>query len=98
MIVAPIGDVIQLTFTSFHLETSTGCYFDSVTVFDGYVNESSGADPSKPVGNFCGSSVPPVLLSTGNVLSIVFRSDDSANGDGFMASYSFIDGKRGEVD
>lgn len=94
IIVAPVGHVIQLTFSSFHLEISTGCYFDAVTIYDGYVNETIGSDPTKPVGNFCGHNIPSTILSTNNILSIVFRSDDSASGDGFMATYNFVDGKR----
>lgn len=96
MIIAPIGHVVQLSFTSFNLEESNGCYFDSVNVYDGYVNETAGADPTKPIGNFCGSNIPPLILSTGNVLSLVFKTDDSSAGDGFVATYNFIDGKHSE--
>lgn len=90
---APPGHVVQLAFSSFHLEDSNGCYFDSISVYDGYVNETVGADPTKPIGNFCGSTIPPLILSTGNVLSFIFKTDDSASGDGFAATYNFIDGK-----
>lgn len=93
MIMAPPGHVVQLAFSSFHLEDSNGCYFDSISVYDGYVNETVGADPTKPIGNFCGSTIPPLILSTGNVLSFIFKTDDSASGDGFAATYNFIDGK-----
>lgn len=92
IIVASPGHVIQLAFSLFHLEGSSGCYFDSVSVYDGY--PSTTAD--KPIGIFCGLNIPPLILSTGNVLSVIFTSDDSNNGDGFSASYNFIDGRHGK--
>lgn len=96
MIVAPEGFVVQLAFSTFDLEGSNGCYFDSLTVFDGYVNETNGVDPTRPIGVFCGTNMPPLILSTGNVLSLIFETDDSNNDDGFMATYNFIDGRHSE--
>lgn len=95
MIVAPAGHVVQLSFTSFHLESSNGCYFDSVTVFDGYVNDTHRQSRARPMGNFCGTSIPPVIISSGNVLSVVFTTDDSTTADGFLATYNFINGRNG---
>lgn len=95
IIVAPVGQAIQLSFSSFSLEVSNGCYFDSLTIYDGYTNKTGG-ESKKPIGTFCGLSIPGPILSTGNVLSMVFESDDSASSDGFLATYDFIDGSRGK--
>jgi len=74
------GYIIRLTFTAFSLEMSSNCYFDYVQVFDNYTN--SGA-----LGKFCGSTLPPVVTSTDNVLTVMFVSDHSIAHEGFSANY-----------
>ena len=39
-------------------------------------------------GRYCGSSQPPVITSSSDVLEIHFESDGSLNGRGFTAYYA----------
>lgn len=87
VIVAPIGYLVQLSFSTFEIETHPSCRFDSVMLYDG--TEAGGAE----IGKFCGSTIPPVTVSSGNVLSIVFSSDYSFSYEGFLANYNFIEAK-----
>ncbi|CAG2059558.1 unnamed protein product [Timema podura] len=84
------GKVIQLTFTTFNLEDgsySTDCPFDSVTVYD----NSSIPNTGGIMGKFCGNTIPPVLTSVGNMITINFKSDFSRQMEGFSANYITID-------
>lgn len=49
----PPHQVISLTFGKFDLEPDTYCRYDSVSVFNGAVN-----DDSKRLGKFCGDTAP----------------------------------------
>lgn len=89
-IVAPPGSVVQLRFTSFDLESYPECRYDYVEIFDNIVINDSNA---RAIGKYCGNEAPPIILSTTRALTIHFKSDDSVTGDGFMATYDFIDGK-----
>lgn len=93
IIIAPTTHIIQLTFTSFHLESGVECTYDYVAVYPGYVTVATESENMAQIGKFCGSSIPPVLQSSGNILSLVFRSDDSLNGHGFSATYNFVDAR-----
>ena len=46
---------------------------------------------------FCGRDGPPSLMSTNNVLSIMFVSDHSVTTEGFTASYITINASSGTV-
>lgn len=91
IIVAPPNHIIQLTFDSFDLETGAQCYFDYVRVIDGISN--TGSD----IGTYCGNRIPPIIHSTTDVLTINFKSDGSLQGDGFLATYSFLDARNCEL-
>lgn len=39
------------------------------------------------MGRYCGKTLPPLLISTTNVLLIVFKTDTSHSGEGFIANY-----------
>lgn len=90
IIVAPPGDVIQLTWLLFNLEESNSCSFDYVEIYNSHVN-------NELVGRFCGSKPPPVLVSSSNTLTIKFVTDSSINYDGFMASYIFTNELSGKA-
>lgn len=93
IIVAPLGYLVQLTFTSFEMEYDDGCRYDYLSIFDNIVNHENG---SRPIGRYCGTSTPPVIMSSSRALTLFFKSDESDGGEGFVATYSFIDGRNGE--
>uniref|UniRef100_H3C4L9 complement subcomponent C1r n=2 Tax=Tetraodon nigroviridis TaxID=99883 RepID=H3C4L9_TETNG len=89
----PEGFQIRITFTHLDIDASPGCHYDALTVYNG----------KKVLGKFCGSEnsadghhpgTEP-LLSPGNTLTLVFKSD-STNPErhqnvGFSAHYQAID-------
>lgn len=85
IIVAPTKHVVQLSFTSFNMESFPNCGADHLTIIDG--NPSSGS----MISQFCGTQLPPIIVSSGPVLSMVFVTDSSYQMDGFLATYNFID-------
>ncbi|VDK77902.1 unnamed protein product [Litomosoides sigmodontis] len=92
-VINALGKRIRLTFEVFELEVvpdREDCSFDSVEIYDNYVNDD---DHSKLHGRFCGTLLPPPILSTGSRLTVVFKSDRSVNGVGFMAKWQVVDDK-----
>lgn len=94
IIEAPAHKLITLSFDTFNLEGDSSCTFDSVTIYEGYVTSSNAGNAA--IGRYCGRERPPLLRSNGNVLTIVFQTDDSLNYEGFTISYDFIDGRNGK--
>lgn len=90
IIFAPLGYLVQLSFQSFEMEEHGSCRYDYVSVFDNIVDRENS---STPIGKYCGSSIPPVIISTTRALTLFFKSDDSVGREGFVATYSFIDGR-----
>ena len=62
---------VRLEFMDFQLEASTGCQYDFVLVMDG--------SPSSPtaLGKFCGNSSKSVVDSRTNVMTVLFKSDET---------------------
>ncbi|XP_072939478.1 tolloid-like protein 1 [Epargyreus clarus] len=83
-IVAPVGQFVRLTFLTFDLEPEANCGYDYVQVFGGV--EGSAGD----YGSFCGTKVPPEIISTTEALLVKFRTDDSIVFKGFSASYQTV--------
>ncbi|KAF7700135.1 membrane frizzled-related protein isoform X2 [Silurus meridionalis] len=79
------GNVIQLRFHNFSLETGDVCEFDYIEVYD-----SGNTRDSKILGRYCGSDLPPDLTSTGPVMTVVFVADKGVADSGFYASYQVI--------
>ncbi|KAL9847386.1 scavenger receptor cysteine-rich domain-containing protein DMBT1-like [Geothlypis trichas] len=71
---------IQLQFTDVELEGSN-CYYDAIEVFDG------GSPQSWLLGRVCRND-HRVFSSSGNQLTVLFRSDGSVTKRGFHAYYS----------
>lgn len=91
IIVAPPTSMVELSFKSFELEHMDSCHYaDYVKIYDGIVVDEND-DAIKPIGTYCGSDKPPTMLSTSHAFTIVFRSDDTINGEGFEAKFDFID-------
>lgn len=80
---APMGKAIVLNFTDFDIEYD--CDFDSLTIYDGVDTNST------KIGTYCGTRMPPAMVSTLNHIHLVFQTDSSNSGPGFRAVYSFID-------
>lgn len=90
MQVAPPGNLVELSFRSFDLEDTQDCNADYLKIFDDIVVDENN---KKPIGKYCGSQTPPTMLSTSGAFTLVFSSDESINGEGFLATYQFIDGQ-----
>ena len=74
----PSGFKIRLKFLIFQLESSGSCQSDFVEVHDGDL-------PTSPLINtFCGSSLPPVLISKGRHMYVNFKSNYASSGKGFL--------------
>uniref|UniRef100_A0AAQ4PGY7 Cubilin n=1 Tax=Gasterosteus aculeatus aculeatus TaxID=481459 RepID=A0AAQ4PGY7_GASAC len=79
--VAP-GNLVRLSFDSFHLEYHMNCNFDYLEVYD-----NGTVQTGSKVGRYCGRSVPPSITSTGSLLTLLLVSDWSLATEGFSASY-----------
>lgn len=86
IIMSPPDTVIQLTFLTFHVEQSFDCSYDNLKIFDNNTDIGTGA----LIGTFCGYRLPPTILSSSNIITIDFTSDNSIAGDGFLISYNQI--------
>ncbi|KAK3572019.1 hypothetical protein QTP86_022249 [Hemibagrus guttatus] len=75
------GNKIQLSFGDFHLESSSGCYFDYLAVYDG--NSTNARELAK----LCGNQLPAPINSTKEHLYVKLRTDSIINAGGFVASY-----------
>ncbi|CAH0558869.1 unnamed protein product [Brassicogethes aeneus] len=73
---------IKLIFSSFELESHQECSYDRVDFYDG------GSPETPTIGRYCGSRIPPMVVTTGNHLFVSFRSDSSVQRKGFQAHYS----------
>ncbi|KAM9333329.1 LOW QUALITY PROTEIN: cubilin [Pholidichthys leucotaenia] len=76
------GSLLRLSFSDFHLETTTSCSYDYLAVYDG--NSSSASELAK----LCGSQLPNPINSSSNELYIKLRTDNSISTGGFLASYT----------
>lgn len=80
-----------MTFASFELETAQTCAYDYVAIYDNIIaNETNDI---RAIGKYCGTEKPPIMMSTSRAMTIIFKSDESVNGQGFLATYDFIDAR-----
>lgn len=81
------GKVVRLQWLTFALEPLPPvCRFDSVSVYDNNTVSNTGA----LVGRYCGTALPPLVTSTGDTMTIIFKSDHSEAAEGFSATYATI--------
>ena len=85
-IIVPYGSYVALHFVDVDIAASSDeCLEDYVRVLD-VIDEASETVLS--LGDFCNHNTPPAeLLSSWNSLRIVFTTDSSLNGRGFVARY-----------
>uniref|UniRef100_A0A8B9UD24 Cubilin n=1 Tax=Anas zonorhyncha TaxID=75864 RepID=A0A8B9UD24_9AVES len=76
-----INRQIVLRFTNFTLEGNIRCTEDYVEIRDG------GYETSPLLGKYCGTDLPPVIISHGNKLWIKFVSDIFGTRQGFSAEW-----------
>ncbi|KAG8583106.1 hypothetical protein GDO81_008276 [Engystomops pustulosus] len=78
-----LGYLVELSFTYFELEYTSGCLYDWVKIYDGLPGNSS------ELATIC--NFPNVSYSsTSNTLGIEFRSDSSVQRSGFQAYFNSI--------
>ena len=75
------GSRIELSFTDFAIEDDAQCSYDYVQVLD-----SDGKQLIKK----CGSTKPNNVVSSSNVMTVKFHSDDSVNAKGFSATWKKV--------
>ncbi|XP_015589651.1 cubilin [Cephus cinctus] len=92
VIQAPVGHVVQLTWTTFNLEFHRNCENDYVLVFQNASDSQS--DETNFIGRYCGSHVPPMLVTQERTMTIIFHSDWAIRREGFVASYVFLDASK----
>ncbi|XP_044133614.1 cubilin-like [Bufo gargarizans] len=80
-ITVPEDKVIHFWFEEFHVEASTLCSEDRVTIED-----NIGV-----LGTFCGHTVPKPLVSGGNRIFLTFTTNSETNNKGFHAKYEAVD-------
>ena len=83
----PVGFIIQLTFYSFNLQQSKNCEGDYVEIRQSKDNYEWR---SELIGRFCGSSLPPVIVSNQSNVFVKFVADMSKMYPGFHASYKVL--------
>ena len=83
----PAGFIVQLTFHSFNLQQSENCETDYVEIKQSkYITLGRW----EVIGRFCGSSLPPVIVSTQSYVIVKFVADMSKMYPGFHASYKVL--------
>jgi tolkin protein len=72
---------VRLRFQTLEIEVENECGYDYVEVYDGSSPEAT------QLGRFCGNELPPEFLSSGPMLFVRFKTDDTIFGKGFAAIY-----------
>ncbi|XP_076588628.1 ovochymase-2, partial [Chaetodon auriga] len=81
----PPGHSILLEFDHFDLENDSYCRYDRLSVSVG---------THRPVGIFCGSVTPgPVLLNNSQSATLLFSSDITRAGSGFVITHHAVQGR-----
>ncbi|XP_073422542.1 membrane frizzled-related protein isoform X3 [Dendrobates tinctorius] len=91
LISVPDGLIIQIQFHNFSLESEKGCTFDYVEIHD-----SAGLGIASLLGRFCGSDIPPTLISSGAQMTILFVADEEISDIGFFATYKAFNATENE--
>ncbi|KAK0071942.1 hypothetical protein PV325_012125 [Microctonus aethiopoides] len=79
---------INFTFIDFDIEDTTNCTDDYVKIFDGPTRNDV------ELGTFCTNVLPPSIISSGNVLLVVMRTDNLISAKGFKAQFERTCGAR----
>uniref|UniRef100_A0A8B9KZH2 Neuropilin 2a n=1 Tax=Astyanax mexicanus TaxID=7994 RepID=A0A8B9KZH2_ASTMX len=88
IIIAPPQTEVTLTFKTFDLENDPllmaegDCKYDWLDVWDGL------PQVSPQIGRYCGTKIPPEIVSSTGLLSLTFHTDMAVAKDGFSAHYN----------
>ncbi|XP_072174323.1 cubilin-like [Diadema setosum] len=82
---APAGETITYTFTAFDIETHENCEYDYLSVRNGGFWNSPQISGQNP---YCGSTAPPAMTSSGNMLFVTFVTDVSLSAQGFEMAWT----------
>ncbi|KAJ8276925.1 hypothetical protein GJAV_G00069430 [Gymnothorax javanicus] len=79
----PNGEAVQLDFEDqFYIEPTNGCPFDYLELRDG------ASFDDEVIARLCGNDLPSTQRSTGNAMTVRFRTDTSVTHQGFKARFS----------
>ncbi|XP_025835939.1 cubilin-like, partial [Agrilus planipennis] len=85
LLIAPAGKIIKLTWDTFSLED---CPYDHVIVYD--ISNTFG---KREIGTYCGFRIPPIIMSSENMLEIQFITDATKTTGQFSLNYVFLEDK-----
>jgi len=80
--------LIVHSFEKFRLEGHSRCAFDSVSIYNGKMINSS-----RLIARYCGYTIPPDVVSSGSTVVVNFATDSSVMREGFFARYTSVYGK-----
>lgn len=79
---------VRIEFDYFDLEASDHeCKYDYIEISS--INAHGYKE--QPKASYCGTTTPPVYISTHSKLEVVFHSDVTTNAKGFLGHYEFLD-------
>ena len=83
--------VIEFVFTSVAIFYGDDCEFDNVTILEG--------DSDIIFGPYCGYSTPHTIVTTTNTATVLFKTDDIFQRDGFSVDFTAVgeDGNEGKI-
>ena len=88
------GQILSLRFTAFAIEPHSTCSYDHLTITDGdgttLMEKSCGSSSDGNIvigGQSIGSSLPAAIISTSNVVNLVFTTDGSDTRSGWSVSW-----------
>ena len=66
---------VEIMFREMNIESVSSCSSDFIKIYD--------VNSAKDFGKFCGNKLPDLLLSSGNMVTIHFHTDNQQSGKGF---------------
>jgi len=90
-ILAPFDQKVLIFFTLLDLEYDANCIYDSVKIFDG----SSDSYWNKVLTKSY-NGLPPPFYSSDRYIYVRFQSDNSLQGEGFVAHYKALNDSSGD--
>merc|ERR1712226_160964 len=84
------GQVIRFEFTDFDVEFEDTCRYDFLTISETSENGETTILPVWPWEKGCGTSLPPVMVSTTNKVNILFKTDGSVTKKGWSIKWTAV--------